>query len=102
MGVVNVPFLETNSNFQGHLPPSWRKTQECEVMGTQAKVTYSGRETFHLQLSLTWSPWQRLISRVTSAGSSTTSTRLLTQCSLTCLKVITRNVPSTGSPLRLL
>merc|ERR1712243_463104 len=56
------------------------------VLSTQAKVTYSGRETFHQQLSLTWSPWQRLISRVTWARSSTTSTRLLTQCSLTCLK----------------
>merc|ERR1712098_541047 len=68
---------------------------------TQARVTYSGRETSHLQLSLIWRIWPGVTSKETSARSSTTSTRLLTSCSLTCLREITRSVPSTGLHQRL-
>merc|ERR1711997_1149874 len=49
----------------------------------------------------TWRTWPLLTSKPTLARSSTTSTRLLTLCSVTCHRETTRRGPSTGLPPRL-
>merc|ERR1712080_411343 len=83
----NAPFLETSSNYKGHLWISWKRTLECEDSSTLARVTYSGKETYLPQLSLILRDWPRLTSRATLARSSTTSTRPPTLCSPTCPRV---------------
>merc|ERR1711892_271969 len=94
--VENAQFLALSSRLWGPLLSSWRRMLLLEDLLMLAKETCSGRETFLQQLLPTWRVLQPRTSRATLARSSTTFTRLLTSCLVTCHQETTRRGQSTG------